>query len=277
MIEPATTIIEQAYWFIFHKNKLLTLLDNDMVTIPLAHDLSIFNLEPVKKQYLGTLNNYPCYTVEIFSELSVPENMKFMGLRRLYGLVEENLFSLAGRAIQIVNWDRTHQYCGQCGTRTKDKLNEHAKVCPSCGFTSYPRISPSIIVAVVKDDKILLIQSNHFKSTFYTVISGFVEPGETLEECLRREVKEETGIEVKNITYFGSQSWPFPNSLMIAFTAEYDRGEILIDEEEIIDARWFTADNLPGLPDSISIARKLIDWFIEKNGSLKEAEGCKCT
>jgi len=215
---------------------------------------------------LGTLNNYPCFSVEIFSEpLSIPENVKFMGLRQLFGLIEEKLFWLAGRAIQIVNWDRTHQYCGQCGTRTNEKLNEYAKVCPNCGFTSYPRISPSIIVAVIKNDKILLVQSNHFKSTFYTVISGFVEPGETLEECLIREVKEEVGIEVKNISYFGSQSWPFPNSLMIAFTAEYDKGEIYIDEEEIIDARWFTVDNLPCLPNSISIARQLIDWFIEKN------------
>lgn len=268
MIVPATTAIEQSYWLVFYKDRLLVLSDNGTVTIPLNTDLSGFNLEEVKKQCLGTLYDFPCYTLEILNEPSIPENMKFVGLRRLYGLIEQDFFGLAGRAIQIVNWDRTHQYCGQCGTRTEEKLNEYAKVCPNCGFTSYPRISPVVIVAVLKDNQILLIQSKHFKVSFYTVISGFVEPGETLEECLRREVKEEVGIEVKNISYFGSQPWPFPNSLMLAFTAEYDGGEIVIDEEEIIDARWFTVDNLLGLPSSISIARQLIDWFINKNTSL---------
>ncbi|MCG9969305.1 NAD(+) diphosphatase [Pelotomaculum terephthalicicum JT] len=263
----ATTAIERSYWLVFYQERLLALMDNGKAAIPLSNDLAGFELEQVRKIPLGTLSSLPCYTAEVLNEPAVPENMKFIGLRRLYGLIEEDLFWLAGRAFQIINWDRTHQYCGQCGARTEERLNEYAKVCPKCGFTSYPRISPVVIVAVLKDDQILLIQSNHFKVPFYTVISGFVEPGETLEECLRREVKEEVGVEVKNISYFGSQPWPFPNSLMIGFTAEYDGGEIIIDKEEISEARWFSVKRLPDLPGSISIARQLIDWFIKKNNN----------
>jgi len=265
MFVLSTNTAGQAYWFVFYGQKLLTLLDNGKITVPLSHDLSAFNLEPAEKQYLGVLDNCPCYAVEISSKPSIPENVKFISLMRLFGLVEENLFRLAGKAFQIINWDRTHQYCSQCGAKTSKKLNEYAKVCSNCGFTVYPRISPCVIVAVLNEDKILLIRSKHFKVDFYTVISGFVESGETLEECLRREVKEEVGIEVKNISYFGSQPWPFPDSLMIAFTAEYDSGDITIDEEEIVDARWFTAGELLDLPGPISIARQLIDWFIQKN------------
>lgn len=257
--------IERAFWFIFYNDKLLVHLSDNTVNIPLAGDLSVFNLEPAGKRYLGKLNNCPCYAVEMTGDKFVPKNTAFLGLRKLFGLVEENLFWLAGRAIQVVHWDRTHRYCGRCGAGTYEKSDEYAKVCPECGLASYPRISPVVIVAVVKDKEILLVRSNHFKTDFYTVISGFVEPGETLEECLRREVKEEVGVAVKNISYFGSQSWPFPNSLMVAFTAEYDGGEIITDEEEIKDAKWFTKEDLPDLPNSISIARQLINWFAEKN------------
>jgi NAD+ diphosphatase len=133
----------------------------------------------------------------------------------------------------------------------------------------YPRIAPSVIVAVTKGSELLLARSKHFQTyTFHTVISGFVEPGETLEECVQREVKEETGLAVKNIRYFDSQPWPFPNSLMLGFTAEYDQGEIVVDDEELFEAGWFSVENLPYLPHSESIARKLIDWFVENKGKV---------
>lgn len=258
--------IEQAFWFVFNNEKLLIHLGNDTVRIPLTGDLSAFSLKTARKRCLGELNGCSCYAVDVAGEQIVPnKHMAFWGLRKLFGLVEEELFVLAGRASQVVHWDRTHQYCGRCGAETEEKEGEYAKVCPECGFTCYPRISPVVIVAIIKDKEILLVQSNHFKGDFYTVISGFVEPGETLEECLKREVKEEVGVAIKNISYFGSQSWPFPNSLMIAFTAEYDGGEIVTDKDEIKDARWFTKENLRNLPGSISIARQLINWFSENN------------
>jgi NAD+ diphosphatase len=137
------------------------------------------------------------------------------------------------------------------------------KLCPKCGLLSFPRLSPAIIVAVVHGSKILLARANHFADGFYSVLAGFVEPGETLEECVRREVQEEVGLQVKNIRYFGSQPWPFPHSLMIGFTAEFAGGHITIDGAEIADAAWFSPADLPRIPGEISIARRLIDWFLE--------------
>ncbi|MCK4988071.1 MAG: NAD(+) diphosphatase, partial [Desulfobacterales bacterium] len=165
------------------------------------------------------------------------------------------------RANQLVDWGRTHQYCGVCGRPTEDKTDERAKICPQCGLVNYPRLSPAIIVAVLKNNQILLARNKRFKLPFYSVLAGFVEPGETLEQCVQREIREEVGLTVKNIRYFGSQPWPFPNSLMIAFIADYADGEITVDGSEIIDAAWFSKDKLPQIPPSISIARQLIDWF----------------
>jgi ADP-ribose pyrophosphatase YjhB (NUDIX family) len=138
------------------------------------------------------------------------------------------------------------------------------KVCPKCGHISYPRLSPAVIVAVTKGDRLLLGRNKNFVSGLYSVLAGFVEEGETLEECVKREIREETGIEVKNIKYFGSQSWPFPNSFMLAFTAEHESSEIQVDENEITDARWFSVEEIPNIPGKLSISRKLIDWFLEK-------------
>ncbi len=249
-------------WFVFHKDQLLIKKVNEGWEIPTKEDLKLVESIPNKYLFLGKNKETDCFTAALSTNEIHGDGMAFIGLRELFGKVDEVLFWVAGKAIQIVNWDKTYQFCGQCGTPTVTKKNEFAKLCPGCGLTNYPRISPAIIVAVVKGNKILLAQSSRFTSQFYSVLAGFVEPGETLEECVEREVREETGIEVKNIKYFGSQSWPFPNSLMIAFTAEYVAGEIKVDGEEIIEAKWFSVEDLPAIPGSISIARKLIDWFI---------------
>lgn len=254
---------EPAWWFVFLGDKLLIELRDKAVAIPCVTHLESLNLRPIRKQYLGTLDGRPCYSAELAANASAPEGMAFQGLRPLFGLLEENLFWLSGRAIQIMNWDQTHQYCGRCGTPTETKPNERAKVCPQCGFMNFPRISPAIIVAILKGNQILLSRAHRFLPGLYSVIAGFVDPGETLEECVRREIEEEVGIEVENICYFGSQPWPFPNSLMVAFTADYASGEITIDKTEVMDAGWFTANNLPAIPDKVSISRGLIDWFVE--------------
>ncbi|MBB6214643.1 NAD+ diphosphatase [Anaerosolibacter carboniphilus] len=250
-------------WFVFHNDRLLIKVGNEGWEIPTQKDLMVLERRPEKYHFLGKIKEANCFSAELSTDEVQGEHMIFVGLRELFGKIDEALFWLAGKAIQIVNWDKTYQFCGQCGSPTVTKDNEFAKLCPVCGLTNYPRISPAIIVAVVKDDQILLAQSRRFTSKFYSVLAGFVEPGETLEECVKREVKEESGIEVKNISYFGSQPWPFPNSLMVAFTADYAGGEIKADEEELVDAKWFSAKDLPQIPGSISIARKLIDWFIE--------------
>ncbi|MBW2149128.1 MAG: NAD(+) diphosphatase [Deltaproteobacteria bacterium] len=263
-IVPSSERIEPAWWFAFRDSRLLFKLTGEAALIPCVADLAELNLKPIRKQYLGKLDGRPCYSSELSDDAVAPEGMTFGELRSLFGLLEEDFFWLAGRAIQIVNWDQTHQYCGRCGTPSETKTDERAKICPKCGLLHFPRISPAIIVAVLKDNQILLARANRFPHGLYSVLAGFVEPGETLEDCIKREVKEEVGVELKNICYFGSQPWPFPHSLMIAFIADYAGGKITIDETEISDAGWFTAHNLPRIPDKASIARRLIDWFVAK-------------
>lgn len=253
--------------FIFQDGNLLVKLLNDSASIPVLTDLNSlnFDLNNMKKQYFGLYDNTPCYYLEVSLNVDLPENMSFLNLRRLYGLLNDDILWIAGRAFQIMNWDETSRYCGRCGNSTEFKRDEKGKICPECSLLVFPKISPAIIVGVLKDNQILLANGSRFPTELYSVIAGFVEPGETLEECVKREVKEEVGIEVENIRYFSSQSWPFPDSLMIGFLADYSGGEINIDQTEIRNADWFTAENLPLIPGKISIARKIIDWFVNNN------------
>ncbi len=256
-----------SYWFIFHATKLLVKVDNANISVPFSHNLDDINLSPVRTQYLGLLHGHPCYSAEVSPETTAPEGMSFQELRSLYTGLDEDLFLLAGKALQIVSWDQTHQYCGRCGLKMEDLPGERAKKCPACGLINYPRLSPAVITAVLRGKKILLTHNIAFRGKMHSLIAGFVEPGETLEECARREILEEVGIRVKNLHYFGSQPWPFPNSLMIGFTAEYDSGDLLADGKEISEADWFDAQNLPDLPSKMSIAREMIDWFVQNHSS----------
>lgn len=251
-----------AYWFAFRQNELLVSATNASLAVPFIEGVDQLNIPIIRRQFLGFLNERPCFSAELDDHAEPPEGMAFQGLRALFRHLDEDVFGMAGRAIQIVHWDRTHRFCGQCGTPLENSKEKYSKECPQCGLASFPRISPAVIMLVSRGDKLLLARSPRFRENMYSVLAGFVEPGETLEETVEREVFEESGIRVKNIRYFGSQPWPFPHSLMIGFTAEYASGEIAIDGEEIIDAGWYSVDNLPQIPDKISIARKLIDWFI---------------
>jgi NAD+ diphosphatase len=252
-----------AWWFAFHRNRLLVEVAEDIVRIPCCERFEELGVTAVQRHYLGRYDGLPCHAVDLADEFR-PQGMDFKDLRQVYGLLEEDLFVLGGRAVQIVEWDRTHQYCGRCGSRTQAKEKERAKVCPQCGLHNFPRLSPAIIVAVERGDEILLARSAHFPKGMFSVLAGFVEPGETIEECVTREVKEEVGVIVGNIRYFGSQPWPFPNSLMLGFTAEYVAGELELDPSEIAEAAWFRADALPSIPGRISIAGRMITWFRDK-------------
>ena len=251
------------WWFLFSGQRLLVRFAGEEAGIPFVEEIETLGLGALRKTYLGRLDDRPCYGAECGAGSRPPEGMDFQAIRGLAGRVQDDLFWLAARARQTLEWDRTHRYCGQCGSPTEDKMGERAKVCPACGLMSFPRMSPAIIVAVVNGDRILLARATRFANAFYSVLAGFVEPGESLEECVKREVREEVGVEVGNIRYFGSQPWLFPNSLMVGFTADYAAGEISIDQAEIVDAGWFTPENLPLIPGKISIARRLIDWFVE--------------
>jgi NAD+ diphosphatase len=251
-----------AWWFVFRDNTLLVRVKDSSASVPCVVDLAELNLVPTRQQYLGMLGDRHCYSAEVAEDAEAPKGMTFKGLRQLWNLFDEELIAVSGYAAQIVTWDRTHQFCGCCGTKMETDPKERAKVCPQCNLISFPRLSPVVIVAVVRDDKLLLAHGHLSPPDIYSPIAGFVEPGETLERSIQREVKEETGIDVKDIRYFGSQSWPFPHSLIMGFTAAYAGSEIKIDETELEDAGWYTADNLPPLPHKISISRQLIDWFI---------------
>jgi NAD+ diphosphatase len=251
-----------AWWFAFRERKLLFHPETSSARLPRLFDFSEMKL-PVKGQhYLGRLNGHPCYAVDLPEETIPPEGTAFEDLRKLYARLDEDLFWLAARAVQIVEWDRTHQFCGRCGIPLKLRESERAKECPQCGLLHFPRLTPAVIVLVQRGHELLLARSPHFTPGVYSVLAGFVEPGETLEEAVEREIFEEVGIQVKDIRYFASQPWPFPHSLMIGFTATYAGGEIRINQKEIEDAAWFTEDNLPKQPGKISIARHLIEWFL---------------
>ena len=263
---PPPERIGLAWWFIFQENKLLVCQKPESLTLPSLMDLDELGLIVIRQHYLGQLDNHHCYTGEVAEGTNPPTGMSFEGLRQVYGRLDEALFWIAARAVQIIDWDRTHRFCGRCGIELKMKTTERAKECPQCGLLHFPRLAPAIIVLVERGNELLLARSRHFLPGMYSVLAGFVEPGESLEEAVLREVKEEVGMDVKDIKYFGSQPWPFPHSLMIGFTATYAGGQISLDDSEIEEAGWFTADNLPRIPSKISIARKLIDGFLARKG-----------
>ncbi len=184
---------------------------------------------------------------------------RWAGLRSLFGVMPDDLVALAGRAGQLIDWDRSHKYCGVCATPTNRDRHERARRCPACKHTAYPRISPAMMCLVTRGAEILLARNVNFPAGRYSALAGFLEAGESIEEAISREVQEEVGIQVKAPKYFASQSWPFPHSLMIAFTAEYAGGELMPNGHEIAEAGWFSRDSLPALPPKISIARALIE------------------
>jgi NAD+ diphosphatase len=208
--------------------------------------------------FMGLLDGVATWAVGAGESADVPEGYQWGDLRTLGGQLDTPGWMLAGRAVQLVEWARTSRFCGRCGTTTELAARERAAHCPRCGLNAYPRLAPAIIVVVERGDEILLGQGRGFQG-MYSALAGFAEPGESLEETLIREVREEVGVEVGSIRYFGSQPWPFPHSVMIGFFATWQSGEIQIDGEEIVDAKWFKANDLPNIPPSLSIARRLID------------------
>ncbi|MCX7143488.1 MAG: NAD(+) diphosphatase [Proteobacteria bacterium] len=245
--------------FAFQQTLLLVADGAAGAQLPAHEHLARLGAEPLRRLYLGTLGERACYAFEFPVDTPVPQDMAWKGLRALYAKLDDSLFALAGRALQYVDWDRTHQFCGRCGTPTRQREHERARECPECKLIAYPRIAPAVMCLVRRGREILLARSPHFLPGMYSALAGFVEPGESLEQCLAREVLEETGIRIANARYFASQPWPFPHSLMIAFVADYAGGEITPAPDEIEDAQWFALDALPKLPNRISIARRLID------------------
>lgn len=257
--------IGEAYWFLFLKDELL--VSNDGISpksqIPFFNNIKDFGSKLEDIQYLGLIDGKDSYVASLPESIAL-DGHQFKGLRILFGNIEEDWYWLANRACHLNSWKKKNRYCGRCGDEMHASMDEVAMNCNKCGNIVYPRISPAVIVAITKGEQLLLAHAARFTGSMYSVIAGFVEPGETLEECVKREIMEEVGLQVANVCYFASQPWPYPDSLMIAFTAEYVSGDIRIDDKEITDAHWYSRDNLPELPSSVSVARKLIDAWLSK-------------
>ncbi len=251
-----------AWWFIICDGQLLVANGPQPVPFGCLRELPFPDLDFEPCIHIGEFEGTPAYLFQL-TDASIDMGLgEYQGLRYLLGKVHDDLFNLAGRAFQIVNFLETHRFCGQCGKQMHRIDWELAMKCYDCGHRCYPRVSPCIIVAIRKGKQVLLanhVRHNKPGQEIYTTLAGFTEAGETLEQCVEREVFEEAGIKVKNISYVKSQPWPFPHSLMMGFIADYDSGELNIDKHELNDANWYDFNNLPLLPPHGTIARLLIE------------------
>ena len=274
------TLSERPLWFLCGENEVVLrrepgaplpeALPQNAALLPSTFEVTALGLDPAAAIFLGTLGGEQCLALPFADgKAALPPALGLVGLRKLWSLLDETLFPIAGRANQFTHHYATSAFCGRCGApneRDGDHRSRAVK-CPRCALSVWPRISPAIITLVRRGDEALLANSGRFPVPFFSTLAGFSEPGESLEETLVREVHEEVGVKVANVNYFGSQPWPFPNSLMIGFTAQWESGEIAVDGEEIKEARFFCADDLPMIPPRLSIARRLIDaWVTEITG-----------
>ena len=268
----------EGHWFVFRGDQLLVEMgpleqpSDDLrvrarpawARLPLQKNHNWLGAGALRTLYLGRLGGSDLWAAEVPKEAEAPAGMSWEGLRTLFSVLDDRHFALAGRALQLVDWDRTHQFCGRCGARTEARPEERVRVCPACKLSAYPRVAPAIMALVRRGSELLLARGRHFPAGMYSALAGFVEPGESLEQCLAREVEEEVGVQISNTRYFASQSWPFPHSLMIAFVCDWTSGEVKPQESEIEDAKWFDVLQLPKLPSKISIARRLIDSVVSE-------------
>lgn len=251
-----------AHWFIFQDGRLL--VDRESADVPRLADPAELGVTVERRIFAGSLGGEPMFALEARPPSAAPDGMSWEGLRALFARYDDAHIAATSRAVQLVNWDRDHQFCGRCGTLTQQNAHERSRHCPRCGLVAYPRISPAMMALVKRERQLLLARSTRFPGSMFSALAGFVEAGESIEDTVAREVREEVGVEVAHLRYFGSQSWPFPNSLMVAYVCDYAGGEITPQEGEIAEAHWFDVDRLPQIPPTISIAGRLIRSVAEE-------------
>ena len=247
-------------YIVVAKNKFFS--SDNLNWRPLSElELHALSCIEVSRHYLGLINEDPYFVIEV----SVPASdlgSEWFGLRAFLGNIDDSVFQLLGRALQLVTWHNDHRYCGRCGSETQDHDKDRAKECRKCDLQFYPRLSPCVIAVITRGKECLLGRSVKFPEGYYSALAGFIEPGETVESALSREIEEEVGVAIKNPSYFSSQPWPFPGQLMLGFHAEYAGGEICVDNDEIEDAQWFRYDSLPLVPPASTISGQLIEHFV---------------
>jgi NAD+ diphosphatase len=253
--QPSPQPSPEAWCFAFVQRELLLL-----EVLPQASPLAPVHTAPLlarasASHYLGTLAAVDCWALAL---PEAPPGWRATPLRTAMMALEPPLSAVAGRAAQVLEWDRSHRFCGVCGTPTVLQPGERARVCPACQHSCYPRLSPAMMALVWRPGELLLARSPHYAKGMYSALAGFVEAGESLEDCVHREVTEEVAVTVDDLRYHGSQSWPFPHSLMVAFTARWTGGDIVPQASEIEHAAWFPLDALPNIPPRFSIAGHLI-------------------
>jgi NAD+ diphosphatase len=287
-VQPVAPAGQSAWCFAFVKGQLL--LPEPEAAELAPHPLHAFELGLQSRHYLGRLDDVDCWALALDA---APPGWRGVPLRAAMMRFPEPLMALAGRAAQVLEWDRAHRYCGVCGTPTELHAQDRARVCPACRHVAYPRLSPAMMVLVwrgpapgrpklarpsrgaanavsvgANGGELLLARSPHYVPGVYSALAGFVEAGESLEDCVHREVAEEVSVRVANLRYYGSQSWPFPHSLMVAYTAEWAGGEIVAQAGEIEDAQWFALDALPKIPPRFSISGHLIRDTVTAMGGI---------
>lgn len=254
---------KKTYWVIFNGSDLLLRKE-----ISGEYHLPCGDKAPIEVE--GELFNVgnsssPCISAKCNYDFSLPENYEFINLRTSFNHISKEEYDMASKGEELLFWDNNSRFCGRCGSPML-RHTEISKLCSKCGWEIFPQLSPAILVLVRRGDEALLVHARNFKRHFFGLVAGFVETGENLEECVKREVREETSIEIDNIRYFGSQTWPYPANLMIGFTADYVSGEIQFADEELSDGRFFKADDLPTIPTRPSLARRLIDEWVAEYG-----------
>jgi NAD+ diphosphatase len=258
---------ESGLWFAVNQHGVVVIKNDNDVRVPSGALPWPDGERPANAILLGQIDSTPCLACTIADDADLPERYRPFSLRDLYGRIDDDHYAVAGYATQMLHWQRSSNYCANCAAPLEQILNEWGKKCGRCGFTAYPPVSPCTITLIHDGRRILMTHKDGWGPR-YGLVAGFVEPGETLEENVVREIKEETGVEVTDIHYWRSQPWPFPHQIMCGFYARYVHGDIRFDAAELDDARWFTADDIrggaPTIPPPLSISRQLIDNWLAR-------------
>jgi len=268
---PSQPSSDMAYWFPFIHDELMVEADGQQVRLIQGSIQEMqAHLHPQEALFIGTFEGVPCMTCEVETDFVVPAAWKTLSLREIFGRLDEPAYSIVGYATQLLYWRRTSRFCPVTGDATVDEVGTWGRRCLVCGHTAYPHVTPAIL-ALVHDGERMLLTHKPGWGKRYSCIAGFTEPGESLEECVQREVFEEVGLEVTYMRYIGSQPWPFPHQLMVGYTARYTGGTLRLQQDELDDALWFDVDNLPDMPPLMSLAHFIIKtWITEVQQKRKD-------